>query len=181
MVTIRQLNVDSIPKRLSVQLRLLFHWIVDIRYNFILYALLLSHSTWHMFCFQIVVPCFQNKKGKIDCVELCEERLSCGHSCPLKCHYSKDRHHEKFRCKKLCAKKCPEGHPCVTNHECSSQCKKCVTIVERKVPKCGHIGKMYCFESLTNYRCREQCGKVLDCGHSCRKKCCEPCDPCKVH
>lgn len=58
---------------------------------------------------QVDVSCFLKTKGKIECRELCEERLDCGHSCPLKCHYFKDRHHEKFQCKKLCAKSCPEG------------------------------------------------------------------------
>lgn len=65
-------------------------------------------------CFQLDVACFRKTKGKIDCLEFCEERLSCGHSCPLKCHYFKDRHHEKFRCKKPCAKSCPEGNKPIT-------------------------------------------------------------------
>lgn len=133
------------------------------------------------FNFQLEVQCFRKTKGEIVCVELCEERLSCGHSCPLKCHYFKDRHHDKFRCKKPCAKACPEGHQCVTNHECSTQCKKCVKVVERELPDCGHIGKMRCFETLTNYNCLEKCGKMLHCRHTCVKKCSEDCGSCKVH
>lgn len=160
---------------------------------------------------KIEVPCFRKTKGKIECVEFCEERLSCGHSCPLKCHYFKDRHHEKFRCKKPCAKLCPEGrtsvsvflfffcgleivfevvkitilpavagHMCATNHECSTQCKKCVKVVERELPECGHTNEMFCFESVTKFSCLEQCNKKLLCGHLCRKKCSESCGPCKV-
>lgn len=133
-------------------------------------------------------------------MELCEERLSCGHSCPLKCHYFEDRHHEKFRCKKPCTKSCASGnvksnsppvekckkilvsagHPCITNHHCSSQCKKCTTIVERAHPVCGHIGKICCFESSTDFKCQEPCTEVLQCGHSCVKKCSDPCGPCTV-
>ncbi|XP_037051302.1 NFX1-type zinc finger-containing protein 1-like isoform X2 [Bradysia coprophila] len=128
----------------------------------------------------VVVPCFRKTNGKIDCVELCEERLSCGHSCPQKCHYYKDRHHDKFQCKKPCSKSCANGHPCKTNHTCSSQCKKCRTIVERAHPICGHIGKIPCCDSSTEFQCQEQCTKVLPCGHSCGKKCCEPCGPCRV-
>ncbi|KAG4069526.1 hypothetical protein HA402_006892 [Bradysia odoriphaga] len=124
----------------------------------------------------ISVPCFQKTSGKIVCHELCEERLGCGHSCPLKCHYDKDRHHEKFRCKKPCAKACPEGHPCKSNHECSTKCKKCVTVVERTLPVCGHTGKMYCFESLERFKCPEKCTKKLLCGHFCTRKCSETCD-----
>lgn len=72
---------------------------------------------------QIIVPCFRKTKGKIDCVELCEERLSCGHSCPLKCHYFEDRHHEKFRCKKPCTKSCASGNV-KSNSPPVEKCKK---------------------------------------------------------
>jgi hypothetical protein len=49
--------------------------------------------------------------------------------------------------------------------------------VEKK-RSCGHTFQMSCHEDPEEITCRENCKKLLACGHFCRRKCQENCNPC---
>ncbi|KIW38334.1 uncharacterized protein PV06_09306 [Exophiala oligosperma] len=51
------------------------------------------------------------------CFKVCQERLNCGHSCPLRCHPFS---HDKFRCPSPCERELPCGHAC--EHLCFEPC-----------------------------------------------------------
>ncbi|KXJ96514.1 hypothetical protein Micbo1qcDRAFT_113696 [Microdochium bolleyi] len=111
-------------------------------------------------------PCPRPRK---DCPHPCVAR--CGDPCPAQCKV-------RLRDKVL---ELPCGHDfrapqCWQTRDVQSIL--CDVAVERKVPGCGHEIKVPCHVDVDSvlYQCRETCGAVLSCGHTCKKSCfsCRP-------
>ena len=108
------------------------------------------------------------------CLEKCQHRLECGHSCPQMCHPSG---HENFKCQKPCArnvKNCDvSGHNCtkLCHETCDSTCQYRVD----KVLNCGHKMTLACSYDINIAKCKEQCENTLDCRHRCQAFCSAPC------
>ena len=139
------------------------------------------------------------------CKKVCDIRLPCGHSCPQICHV-KDREHDKFKCRKICERKCSYNHPCKSGHLCCKKCPPCREIVERVIPNCGHQQEMECWveepqcqtivtkimqtcghdqnmpcsTSPLTVLCNSPCSKSCQNGHPCQKACYEYCGRCNV-
>ena len=132
------------------------------------------------------------------CAEKCGLRLSCGHSCAVKCHST--TLHEAVKCMELCTRMRECGHLC--SRKCNALCGecpekvlgvvlpcghmakevecqhmgnlagvKCEQLVTREMPGCGHNITIRCHESTNDIRCLHPCDSLLPCGHSCRKPC----------
>ncbi|XP_049816896.1 NFX1-type zinc finger-containing protein 1-like [Schistocerca nitens] len=130
----------------------------------------------------------------------CNDRLPCGHTCPLSCHLE-DRNHSKVRCTKLCERS-PAG--CKFGHQCEKQCYEecgvcgicgnkvvkilpcghtlevegnrdaakqlCTVSVLIKLP-CGHETVKPCHQKAEKIFCPHPCENRLRCGHQCLRKC----------
>ena len=107
----------------------------------------------------------------------CEFRLPCGHVCTQKCHIV-DSQHEKFKCKKLCARKDSYGHQCIPKHVCCNPCPPCHELVIKTMPLCGHEQEMKCSDDPGSVLCTAPCSNVCDKGHPCPKLCYEDCGHC---
>lgn len=109
------------------------------------------------------------------CLETCPRlKKGCNHACPLRCGDS-------------CHKKCLARlqHESVTlpcGHELlSPQCweaqdpasTRCVKMITKKVPGCGHEVYVNCHEDVTtaHYQCPSVCGSYHTCGHTCKSRC----------
>ena len=108
------------------------------------------------------------------CLEKCQHRLECGHSCPQMCHPSS---HENFKCEKPCARNIVGCN--VLGHKCLKLCyemcdNNCMYPVER-VLNCGHKKDLPCSDDPDIAKCKEQCEKTLICGHRCQAVCSAPC------
>ncbi|KAJ5052617.1 hypothetical protein J3E74DRAFT_443226, partial [Bipolaris maydis] len=132
------------------------------------------------------------------CAEKCGLRLSCGHSCAVKCHST--TLHEAVKCMELCTRVRECRHPC--SKKCNTPCGecyekilnvllpcghvakevecrnmenlagvKCEHPVEREMPGCGHHLTVPCHENTTDFKCLHSCDSLLSCGHNCRKPC----------
>ncbi|XP_065610473.1 NFX1-type zinc finger-containing protein 1 [Cyrtonyx montezumae] len=107
------------------------------------------------------------------CSQPCEFRLDCGHVCTRACH-PYDVQHKKYQCLKPCQKVlCTEGHRCQLL--CYEPCGPCMVIVQKTVPKCGHLQMMPCSCPESKFICQEPCQKKLNCGHMCKKCCGQEC------
>lgn len=107
------------------------------------------------------------------CMLECGYRLLCGHVCTRKCHPT-DRLHEKYVCRKPCAKiLCEYGHQC--SKRCFEECGRCQYMVEKTVPSCGHVQKMKCHVEPETFECQVPCAKVLACDHVCQEVCGREC------
>lgn len=124
----------------------------------------------------IVNPDDFNSRPEGGCQKVCNERLSCGHSCPRLCHI-RDRDHTSARCTKKCNKQLSCGHYCTREcYQCfkSKKCNPCQHLVEKLLP-CGHSTKEICSKRIDQIRCPVQCPELLACGHQCVNNCSEPC------
>lgn len=114
----------------------------------------------------------------VQCLEPCvRSLLGCDHECPLPCG---------VKCQ-LCKRTIPLagdarllscGHavdalPCWRNQDRSSV--RCDVAVMKEVPGCKHTIKVPCHVDITaeSFRCSYECGELLPCGHSCKRKCFE--------
>ncbi|XP_033117882.1 NFX1-type zinc finger-containing protein 1-like [Anneissia japonica] len=105
------------------------------------------------------------------CDRMCEIRLKCGHVCPNYCHPN-DTHHEKYECREPCVRTCDRGHPC--SRRCFQNCLPCKVIVSRTL-NCSHEAQIPCAKFNEPVDCSEPCGRKLQCGHKCKRKCYERC------
>lgn len=101
----------------------------------------------------------------------CEERLDCGHSCPLLCHHDG---HLGLRCKKPCTRKCATDyqHPC--SKYCYEDCGPCAVKVPKTIAACGHTNNMSCYQNPddASYICDQKCSRrPYPCLHPCQAKC----------
>ncbi|XP_060089485.1 NFX1-type zinc finger-containing protein 1 [Heteronotia binoei] len=103
----------------------------------------------------------------------CEYRLSCGHVCPRACH-PYDLQHKEVQCVKDCQRRlCANGHRCPKL--CSEPCGKCLVLMPRVLPKCGHLQQVPCSTRAEEFCCQAPCEKTLRCGHPCRETCGQGC------
>eukprot|EP01083_Nonionella_stella_P194178 716278_1 len=102
----------------------------------------------------------------------CNTRLDCGHTCPRSCH---PENHDSYDCLKPCTKVYETcGHKC--RNRCFRDCGKCMKIMSRVIPRCGHIQDSPCHLALDDIKCISQCDKSLPvCGHPCQLECIRPC------
>ncbi|XP_022316845.2 NFX1-type zinc finger-containing protein 1-like isoform X1 [Crassostrea virginica] len=133
----------------------------------------------------------------LGCEKPCLKRCENGHPCREKCHkdcrpcttkmektFSTCEHKIQIPCCEFydfrpCQSECNRelgcGHPCTL--KCSQDCNTvpCRKIINVKHPQCGHMTTVECC-SKNDFRCTEQCSKVLKCGHTCTLKCFQDCD-----
>ncbi|GES93124.1 P-loop containing nucleoside triphosphate hydrolase protein [Rhizophagus clarus] len=137
------------------------------------------------------------------CYENCNMSLPCGHICKYKCHSDDPEHigvkcnepcsrlHPECNhpCPKRCSDNCgecefligdiilPGCDHILKNAKCwqdrAKDSLRCKTLVSKKLPHCEHYKDVYCFESVDDIICTEQCKKQLECGHECLNKCYE--------
>ena len=107
------------------------------------------------------------------CTEPCSTRLKCGHVCAMVCHPT-DPDHVKYKCKKPCTKTlCSQNHRC--HKQCYQDCGPCMKLVEKTIPRCGHVAKVPCSVSESEAKCMSPCKQTLSCGHPCINMCSEEC------
>ena len=103
------------------------------------------------------------------CNKKCDFRLQCGHACNMFCHVT-DQEHNDYLCKKTCNKvTCANGHRCKL--KCHQKCGDCKTLLEKRIPKCGHKQQVPCYQKPEDFTCQENCQAVLSCGHRCQSLC----------
>ena len=110
---------------------------------------------------------FQRSPGG-GCRKPCEQRLSCGHTCPSVCHV-RDPEHKEIQCRRPCTKTCSRGHKC--KKRCNQACDTCQELVPKRMPKCGHTQNVPCYLDPIDFQCKERCNKSLPCDHTCQKLC----------
>lgn len=138
------------------------------------------------------------------CATPCGQQLDCGHPCELKCH-AEIRHRTEpcqkpctktHPCGHVCTNRCSEpcgkckvlkrdvplacGHT-LTTVQCWITCDltvpeaKCRTRVTRRLLECHHEAEMWCWENPSEFKCRNECGGILECQH---ERCVNPCFSC---
>ena len=147
------------------------------------------------------MPCYMNPID-FKCQRMCSKIYDCRHPCPKKCHESCDvfclKQVEKFipHCGHLEIMPChmdPErwkcGRPCQRWLDCGHNCKQLcgeqclsslcqepvymtLTCQHKVTVKCNNFTKT---STLVLQPCRQQCLKLLPCGHNCKNICSEPC------
>ncbi|KAJ9573473.1 hypothetical protein L9F63_009133, partial [Diploptera punctata] len=118
---------------------------------------------------------------EINCPFPCEIRLPCGHKCLRECHVNSDPEHLEYVCKKSCPNNnagCSNNHKCKLR--CYETCEECSVLVEKTMPKCGHVNQIKCAIKVEDFSCTSKCTKELPCGHACPRKCGETCGGCQV-
>ncbi|XP_013381835.1 NFX1-type zinc finger-containing protein 1-like [Lingula anatina] len=103
------------------------------------------------------------------CLLPCEYRLPCRHVCKKVCH-SYDKEHANYRCMEPCMKTiCKRMHQCTKL--CFEECGKCMKMVDKVMPACGHKQSVACSVDPYLVSCNQPCDVKLPCGHECRNKC----------
>ena len=108
------------------------------------------------------------------CQRPCGVRLKCGHACRQLCH-PRDTEHKNNPCGEPCGRTI-KGCDHLCSNTCSEPCiARCLEMVDKVLPRCGHILKMKCSADLEDAECKERCDKILCCGHCCQGYCSKPC------
>ena len=95
----------------------------------------------------------------VTCTDKCEKVLSCGHSCP-----------------NICSEPCPGERSTLRSsyqYMLRAPHMRCEGII-KMVLTCGHVMDIPCWKAdstITGVTCREPCGHVLGCGHTCSGTC----------
>ncbi|NXQ12565.1 ZNFX1 protein, partial [Peucedramus taeniatus] len=126
-----------------------------------------------------MVPC-HIPAWKFECLEPCQKKLGCGHTCKNSCGQ---------RCTTMCPEKVTATLKCGHEQEvscwmtmrryedavkCESKCS--VTLA------CGHVcsGSCHtCFGGRFHKACDSPCKRVLICSHKCQEPCTTECPPCQ--
>ena len=117
---------------------------------------------------------FSKKAPDGGCQRPCGVRLKCGHACRQLCH-PRDTEHKTYPCGEPCGRTI-EGCDHLCSNTCSEPCiTRCLEMVDKVLPECGHILKMECGADLKDAECKERCDKILSCGHRCQNYCSKPC------
>ncbi|XP_069123635.1 NFX1-type zinc finger-containing protein 1-like isoform X3 [Argopecten irradians] len=101
-------------------------------------------------CDKICGNCKETNTHQLQCPELIQRKLICGHTIECKCF----QRNIDISCTEKCTTELNCGHPCSGT--------------------CGG-----CFQGHLHMPCFERCNKMLICGHKCGQKCGEPCPPCE--
>ncbi|XP_046388078.1 NFX1-type zinc finger-containing protein 1-like [Ischnura elegans] len=120
------------------------------------------------------------------CTEKCMRIMRCGHSCPGVCGIPCDEKSCEILTNRTAIASC--------GHEVRLFCKETsldphpVELMLRckelcgKILECGHKCKgtcVQCMQGRIHITCPENCEKKLLCGHKCTAPCSQPCPPCK--
>ncbi|XP_020600662.1 NFX1-type zinc finger-containing protein 1-like isoform X1 [Orbicella faveolata] len=117
---------------------------------------------------------FREKAPDGGCQQPCGVRLKCGHACRQLCH-PRDTKHKNYPCGEPCGRTI-KGCDHLCSNPCSEPCiTRCLEMVDKVLPGCGHILKMKCSADLKDAECKERCDKILSCGHRCQNYCTKPC------
>ncbi|KAJ2949110.1 hypothetical protein O0L34_g6049 [Tuta absoluta] len=133
--------------------------------------------------------CCSDVLENVLCSGRCKVRVEpCGHSCGRKCHVNDDPDHEKYVCRKPCARAKDQcraelvgergDHQC--KKKCFETCEPCTVEVEKARSTCGHSQRVQCHEDIDTLPCQSPCEHILSCEHKCPKKCGEECGGCVV-
>ena len=108
------------------------------------------------------------------CQRACGVRLKCGHACKQLCH-PRDTEHKNYLCREPCGRTI-KGCDHLCSNPCSLPCvTRCLEMVDKVLPRCGHILEMECSGDLKDAECKERCDEILACGHRCQGYCSKPC------
>ena len=133
------------------------------------------------------------------CDEPCLGELPCGHPCRERCHPEEMHEDGRILCTAICGKTLGCRHTCPKG--CYEKCYPCTSPVKREILNCGHILSPVCSTDITNFKCQhpkgqqlldcrhlktitcsefgkdlicdQPCGRLLECGHKCPRKCWE--------
>ncbi|NXP22050.1 ZNFX1 protein, partial [Scytalopus superciliaris] len=127
-----------------------------------------------------MVPC-STPESKFMCLESCQKKLKCGHTC------------SNF-CGQECTKQCPKQVTATLKCGHKQQVECWVAARQPKVPvkceakcsvtlACGHAcsGSCYtCLEGRFHKACNKSCKRFLICSHKCQEPCTTECPPCQL-
>ncbi|XP_065333833.1 NFX1-type zinc finger-containing protein 1-like [Cloeon dipterum] len=104
----------------------------------------------------------------------CGKTKNCGHICNVEFHPDEKADFHQEKCWEPCLRTCKS---CL--HRCRLLCNlPCLPCPEVRVVtfSCGrHSKEIVCSDWSPDSDCEEECGLPMQCGHSCSKKCHEPC------
>ena len=90
------------------------------------------------------------------CQRPCGLRLKCGHACRQLCH-PRDTEHKNYLCGEPCGRTI-KGCDHLCSNPCSVPCvTRCLEMVDKVLPECGHILEMECSGDLKEAECKERC------------------------
>ncbi|KAI5741810.1 hypothetical protein M8J76_017257 [Diaphorina citri] len=114
------------------------------------------------------------KKHCYEKCSMCNERvpkvLPCGHEQVVLCHLEA----EYVECDRPCTNVLDCNHKC--RKRCKDMCGECNEIVKKQIPDCGHVVNLKCKIHPERKHCKIPCERLLSCGHTCAKKCCDECN-----
>ncbi|KAI8798619.1 NFX1-type zinc finger-containing protein 1 [Biomphalaria glabrata] len=127
-----------------------------------------------------MVPCYMSP-NHFECIEVCKEKLRCGHACTGQC--GKKHSHTEMKCQVLvqvtpdtCGHKQFQTECWKSSENTSSECTEpCQAVLECEHICTGTCGK--CNNGRLHLNCQQKCQKILICGHSCNDTC-NSCSPC---
>ena len=120
---------------------------------------------------RLKLKCYE-KESDVICQFDCDQILSCGHPCALKCE--PEHNHNEIKCDIIVNDKCPNcNRP--AQRKCSQNIRdiKCNNTVCIILPNCGHQKFLECHQNRATYhKCDRICGvKFEQCKHKCRQLC----------
>jgi hypothetical protein len=123
------------------------------------------------------------RHDEILCKKICNEKLSCGHSCTKQCHFETPDQHNS--CHVRVEKTISE-----CGHQILIECCKTPTTTDCKKSSskqlvCGHTANVPCHiislpDELKRFLCSKSCDTILACQHKC-KGTCGSCHTGKLH
>ncbi|XP_015379679.1 PREDICTED: NFX1-type zinc finger-containing protein 1-like [Diuraphis noxia] len=143
-----------------------------------------THEKYTCFkpCSKLNKNCSQNHKCLKKCYEECsncvvkvDKLLECGH---LKKLVNCSDDIKNIQCSKHlpCNRILECGHKC--RLMCYEKCKECKVIITKTHPECGHKSKIECqINPERNVICSKKCTRTMSCGHKCKYRCGNDCDP----
>ncbi|XP_060863746.1 NFX1-type zinc finger-containing protein 1-like [Metopolophium dirhodum] len=133
-------------------------------------------------CSKLNIHCSQDHKCRKKCYEKCsnclikvDKILECGH---MKKSVNCSDDIKNIQCSKHlpCNRILLCGHKC--RQMCYEKCKECKVIITKTHSKCGHTSKIECqINPERNVICLRKCTRTMSCGHKCKYRCGNDCDP----
>uniref|UniRef100_T1IT09 RZ-type domain-containing protein n=1 Tax=Strigamia maritima TaxID=126957 RepID=T1IT09_STRMM len=102
---------------------------------------------------------FRSQAPEGGCLEVCNDKLPCGHYCSRVCHVT-----EHSRCEQKCNKVlCELQHTCPS--KCYQICEPCRVKVMKYHLNCEHSEYQPCFVDIATVKCKVLVKRDLRCGH----------------
>ncbi|KAF2219822.1 hypothetical protein BDZ85DRAFT_224682 [Elsinoe ampelina] len=122
------------------------------------------HSNFRHDAVKCLQPCPRREGDFQNCDHECPKL--CGDTCPSTCQQLVDGRDISFPCGHVAQ----EVSCWISRHPEEYVCRATVT---KTVPGCGHEVAVACCASVDTekYQCREKCGEILACGHTCLRPC----------